>query len=79
LALFAVADGLLLVLALNAVVPRPLAVVAVLYPLQLIWSVQTLRAGLTFTSVRRMQRRYRLLYAALGALMVMTLLPSLGP
>ena len=78
-ALFAIADGLLLILALNATVPRPLAAVAVLYFLQLIWSVQTLRAGLTFTSIRRMQLRYRILYAALGALMIMTMLPSLSP
>jgi hypothetical protein len=47
---------------------------AVLYPLHLIWSIQTLRQGLTYDSVSRFQARYRVLYALIGAAMVTSLL-----
>jgi len=39
-------------------------------PLHLVWSRQALRAGLTFECVRRLRRRYRWLYGAIGALML---------
>jgi 4-hydroxybenzoate polyprenyltransferase len=70
LALFTLADTLLVALAAFEVVPRALALVAALFPLHLGWSWQALRAGLTFESVRRLRRRYRWLYALIGVLML---------
>ena len=69
--LFTVADVLLVVLALRGIVPLPPVIVAALYPLHLYWSWQTMRAGLTFDSIRWLQVRYRLLYAAIGLMMVL--------
>lgn len=74
LALFTIADVLLVVLAARRTVPRPLIIVAALYPLHLYWSLQALRAGLTFESVRRLQIRYRALYAAIGLMTAATVL-----
>lgn len=73
-ALFTLANVLLVVLAARGVVPRALILVAVLYPLHLYWSLRTLRAGLTFESIRRLQVRYRALYATIGLMMVGTVL-----
>ncbi|HVO11061.1 MAG TPA: UbiA family prenyltransferase [Vicinamibacteria bacterium] len=69
-ALFTLADALLVALAVYALVPRVLALVAAGVPLHLVWSRQALRAGLTFECVRRLRRRYRWLYGAIGALML---------
>jgi 4-hydroxybenzoate polyprenyltransferase len=74
LVLFTVADVLLVVLAVRGAVPRPLVLMAALYPLHLYWSFETLRAGLTFESIRRLQMRYRLIYAAVGAIMLVSVL-----
>lgn len=71
LVLFTIADVLLVVLALWGIVPLPPVVVAVLYPLHLYWSWRTMRAGLTFDSIRWLQVRYRSLYAAIGLVMVL--------
>ncbi len=73
LALFTVAHGLLLLLALQGTLPRPLAALAVLYPIHLCWSVRTLAEGLTYASIRRLQARYRALYAIIGLAMVAAL------
>ena len=70
LVLFALAHVLLLVLALQGILPRPLAATVALFPLQLYWSVEALRDGLTFASVCRLQTRYRALYALVGLAMV---------
>jgi len=78
LAVFTVADALLAILALRNIVPRALIVVVPLYLLQLFWSLQLLRAGLTFAGIRRMQWRYRMLYAGLGLIMVATMLPVIA-
>jgi 4-hydroxybenzoate polyprenyltransferase len=72
LVLFTIADALLLVLAVRGAVPRVLVLIAALYPLHLYWSFQTLRAGLTFESIRRLQVRYRRLYAAVGVIMLVS-------
>lgn len=69
--LFTFADILLLVLALRGIVPLPPVLVAALYLLHVYWSWQAMRAGLTFDSVRRLQLRYRLRYAAIGMMMVL--------
>jgi len=74
LALFTIADLLLVVLAGRGTVPRALVVVAALYALQLYWSLRALHAGLTFESVRQLQVRHRTLYAIVGVLMTAAVL-----
>ncbi len=69
-ALFALAGALLIAMALSGVVPRALVLAAPLFLLHLVWSIQTLRAGLTFDNIRRLRYRYRGLYAAIGLLML---------
>ena len=71
-ALFTIADALLIVLALSGTVPPGLALVAALYPLHLFWTLQAMHEGLPFESVRRLQVRYRALYAAIGVAMVIS-------
>jgi 4-hydroxybenzoate polyprenyltransferase len=73
LALFTLAYALLVLLALQGILPRPLAALAVCYPLHLRWSLQTLAGGLTYASIRRLQARYRALYALIGLAMVAAL------
>jgi 4-hydroxybenzoate polyprenyltransferase len=70
LVLFTLAQLLLLLLTLQGILPRPLAALVALFPLQIYWSVGTLREGLTFGSVSRLQTRYRVLYAVIGVAMV---------
>lgn len=74
LAVFTLAYVYLVALAAGAIVPRALAALAVLYPLHLYWSLATLHAGLTFESIRRLQARYRALYAIIGMAMLAALL-----
>jgi 4-hydroxybenzoate polyprenyltransferase len=74
LAIFTLADILLIVLAVRGTVPRALVLAAGLYPLHLYWSLRTLGAGLTFESIRLLQTRYRALYAVLGVVMMAALL-----
>jgi 4-hydroxybenzoate polyprenyltransferase len=70
LILFGLADSLLVTLALGGRVPLVLAVVGATYPLHAYWWVKALRKGLSFESVRWLQIRYRVLYAAVGMLMI---------
>ncbi len=72
--LFTVADALLFVLAQRGTVPRILVVAAGFYPLHLWWTLQTVFAGFTFENIRRLQVRYRILYAFIGLLMIAALL-----
>jgi 4-hydroxybenzoate polyprenyltransferase len=74
LTLFTIANVLLVVLAARGTVPRDLVLVAALYPLHLYWAQRALHAGLTFESVRRLQVRYRALYALIGLMMAVTVL-----
>jgi hypothetical protein len=71
LALFTIADVLLLALALRGIVPLPPVVVPALYVLHVCWSWQTMRAGITFYSVRWLQVRYRIRYALIGLVMLL--------
>ena len=64
------AQVILLLLTLEGALPRPLAALVVLYGVQLFWSFETLRKGLTFEGVSRLQTRYRVLYAIVGVAMV---------
>lgn len=73
LALFTLAQVLLIVLALQGTLPRPLAAIGLLYPVHLRWSLQTLSEGLTTASICRLQARYRTLYALVGLAMVAAL------
>lgn len=73
LVLFTLAHVLLLLLALQGVLPRPLAALVALYPLHLRWSLKTLAEGLTYASVCRLQARYRALYAIVGLAMLAAL------
>jgi 4-hydroxybenzoate polyprenyltransferase len=72
--LFMIADVLLIVLAVSDTAPRPLFLIAAFLPLHLFWSFQAWRAGLTFESVRRLQVRYRAIYAAIGLITALTML-----
>lgn len=78
LTLFTLAHALLLLLALQGILPRPLAALALLYPIHLGWSLQTLASGLTHTSICRLQARYRVLYALVGVAMVAALFGATG-
>src|SRR3954451_7878152 len=73
LALLTLAHALLFLLALRGILPRPLAALIALYPVHLLWSVKTLAEGLTYASIRRLQDRYRALYAIIGLAMVAAL------
>ena len=73
LVLFTASHALLLFLALRGVVPRPLASLVVLYPLQLFWSITALTDDLTYASICRLQMRYRALYAFVGLAMMAAL------
>jgi 4-hydroxybenzoate polyprenyltransferase len=73
LALFTLAYALLFFLAVAGILPRPLAALVALYPLHLRWSLKTLAEGLTYASIRRLQARYRALYALIGLAMVAAL------
>jgi 4-hydroxybenzoate polyprenyltransferase len=73
LTLFTLAHALLLLLALQGTFPRPLAALVALYPVHLRWSLETLAEGLTYASIRRLQARYRALYAIVGLAMVAAL------
>jgi 4-hydroxybenzoate polyprenyltransferase len=75
LAVFTLAYTDLFLLAGLGIVPAPLAILPlVLYPIHVVWSIQTLRAGLSFTNVSRFQRRYRVLYGVIGLGIVLALL-----
>lgn len=73
--LFTLANALLVVLALQGRVPEALVVVVALaYPVHAFWTWQALREGLPHACVRRLQVRYRVLYAGIGLAMVTSLL-----
>ena len=74
LILFTLAHALLLLLALQGTLPRPLAALAALFPIHLRWSLKTQAEGLTYASIRRLQARYRALYAVVGLAMVAALM-----
>jgi lycopene elongase/hydratase (dihydrobisanhydrobacterioruberin-forming) len=78
-ALFTLAYAVRLLLALQRVMPRALAVLIVLYPVHARWSLEALRDGLTYAGIRRLQTRYRLLFAMLAAAMLAALFISGSP
>jgi 4-hydroxybenzoate polyprenyltransferase len=74
LVLFTAAYALLVTLAWLGMVPRLLGLAAALYPVQLYASLRAFRTGLTFDSLRRLQGCYRLIFAVIGAMIVVTVL-----
>jgi 4-hydroxybenzoate polyprenyltransferase len=78
LVLFTLAHALLLLLALQGTLPRPLAALVAIYPIHLRWSLKALAEGLTYASIRRLQTRYRALYAIVGLAMVAALCGAPG-
>jgi 4-hydroxybenzoate polyprenyltransferase len=78
LVLFTLAHALLLLLALQGTLPRPLAALIALYPIHLRWSLKAQAEGLTYASIRRLQARYRALYAIVGLAMVAALCGAPG-
>jgi 4-hydroxybenzoate polyprenyltransferase len=77
LIIFTFAYAFLLCLALTGLIPRLLAIwPIVLYPLHLICTLSALRCGLTPQAVNRLQSRYRLIYALIGAGIFFAAIPS---
>jgi 4-hydroxybenzoate polyprenyltransferase len=70
LGLFTAAYALLVMLAAWGAVPRVLMLAAALYPVHLVASLRAMHAGLCFKSLSRLQTCYRVLYAVIGAMMV---------
>lgn len=68
--LFTAAYAILAGLAAFGILPRLLLWAIVLWPLQVVWSVQALHRGLGFETAIWMQRRYRLLFALIGLAML---------
>ncbi|MET1023584.1 MAG: UbiA family prenyltransferase, partial [Pseudoxanthomonas sp.] len=66
LVLFTIAYVLLTSLAWCGAIPGLLALAIVLYPLQFVASLKTLRSHLDYPSVCRLQRRYRQIHAVIG-------------
>jgi 4-hydroxybenzoate polyprenyltransferase len=68
----------LVVLAAAGIIPGRLASLALLCLLQLYWSLTTVLEGLSFESMRRLQARYRAIYALIGVAMLAALLITPG-
>jgi 4-hydroxybenzoate polyprenyltransferase len=73
-ALFTIANVWLVVLAVRGIVPQPLMIVGVAYAVYLGSWLRTLRAGLSYQNIRRLQVRYRIVYASVGLLIVISLI-----
>jgi 4-hydroxybenzoate polyprenyltransferase len=73
LVLFTLAYALLGALAMTGAVPRVLLLTVALYPLHLYASLRAVRCGLSFASLQQLQRCYRLIYAAIGVVMVLSM------
>lgn len=71
--MFTLAYAVLVVVAIRAILPVPLAALGFLYPIHVSWSLRTMGEGLTYASIVRLQRRYRALYAVIGLAMVVAL------
>lgn len=67
---FTLAYVLMIALAIGGLVPKLLFASAALYPLHAYVSWQTMRAGLSTDSLRRLQRCYHCIFALIGLLLV---------
>lgn len=70
--LFTFAKVMLILLAIKSTIPYAIVLVGLAIPLHFYWSLQAINQGLTGVCVRQFQRRYRLLYASIGAIMVIS-------
>jgi hypothetical protein len=68
--LFTAAFALVAGLAAADVLPRVLLVTALGWPIQAWWAAQALRRGLGLETALWMQRRYRLLFALVGLVLL---------
>lgn len=73
LVVFSAAYAVLATLAAVGLVPRPVLAAALLWPLHLAWSLRALRGGPDGDQARWLQRRYRLLFAIVGVVMLVSL------
>jgi 4-hydroxybenzoate polyprenyltransferase len=73
LVVFSAAYAELALLAALGLVPRPVLLAALLWPLHLAWSLQALRRGPDSDQARWLQRRYRFLFAVVGVVMLVSL------
>lgn len=70
LALFGLAHLVLAMLAWHGLIPPVLGFLVLAYPIQLAWSLKALAADLTYAAVCQLQTRYRVLYAAMGVVII---------
>ncbi len=73
--LFTLSYGHLWGLSRHGLIPAYLGYLTVLYPIHAVLFWKTLRAGLTFETIGRLQTYYRTLYALIGLAIGVTLLP----
>lgn len=73
-ALFTIANVWLVVLAMRGTVHPSLKIVVVAYAVHLGSWLRTLREGLSYQSIRRLQVRYRVVYASVGLLISISLI-----
>lgn len=76
LALFGAAYALLAALALWGVLPKLFLLGVAAFALHLAASLRTLREGMTVEGMQRLQRRYHLIFAAIGVLLIASKLMS---
>jgi 4-hydroxybenzoate polyprenyltransferase len=73
LVLFTLAQATLVLLALQGLLPLPLAALGALHFFHLHWSRGALAQGLTYASLQRLQARYHRLYALIGLILLASL------
>jgi len=78
LLLFILSYAQLALLAASAIIPGWLASLALLCPLHLYWSLKAVSDGLSFEGMRRLQARYRAIYATIGVAMLVAVLMAPG-
>jgi 4-hydroxybenzoate polyprenyltransferase len=76
LAVFTATYAQLCFLAAGGVFPRWLGILGGLFAAHLYWSLKALQEGLSFASVRRLQARYRAIFAVIGVAILSALLLS---
>jgi 4-hydroxybenzoate polyprenyltransferase len=79
LVVFTLAYAQLVALAAGGIIAGWLAALALFYPLHLYWSLKVAAAGLSFDRIRRLQTRYRAIFAVIGAAMLAALVISPRP
>ena len=70
LCIFTAAYAALAIFAAVGILSRMMLYATILFPLHVAWSLQALRRGLGFETAQWMQRRYRLLFALIGLVML---------